>query len=202
MSRRTVKGSDEKAVSTERSAGSIYQVKITLNGIKPPIWRRVQIKDGSLAELHEIIQTCMSWEDYHLHVFAIGGEQFGLPEQWNEPGGWGEPEVGDSRKIKLSQLVAQGIKKFRYVYDMGDSWEHTLQIEKTLPAETGVKYPRCTDGKRACPPEDCGGPWGYDDFLEAIQNPEHERHEELLEWIGGDFDPEAFDPDSVNAELR
>jgi hypothetical protein len=195
-----------RAVSKQRSAGSgadsIYQVKITLNGIKPPIWRRVQMRDGSLADLHDIIQTCMDWDDYHLHVFEIRGEQYGLPEQWQEPGGWGEPEVSDSRKVKLSHLVAQGIKKLHYIYDMGDSWEHAILIEKTLPAEAGVKYPRCTDGQRACPPEDCGGPWGYGDFLEAIQNPKHPEHADMREWIGGEFDAEAFDLDEVNAKLH
>lgn len=84
---------------------------------------------------------------------------------------------------------------------MGDTWQHTVLIEKTLPVEPGVKYPRCIDGKRACPPEDCGGPWGYSDFLDAVQNPKHERHEELLEWVGDGFDPEAFDPEAVNKEL-
>jgi hypothetical protein len=212
MAKRKVKSTPAKesgrtrAVSKQRSAGggadSIYQVKITLNGIKPPIWRRVQVKDGTLATLHDVIQTCMGWEDYHLHVFEIGGEQYGLPEQWQEPGGWGEPEVGDSRKVKLTHLVARGIKKFRYIYDMGDSWEHAILIEKTLPAEAGVKYPRCIDGQRACPPEDCGGPWGYGDFLEAIQNPRHPEHADMQEWIGGEFDPEAFDLDEVNAELH
>jgi hypothetical protein len=181
---------------------SVYQVKITLNGIKPPIWRRVQVKDCTLAKLHDLIQTCMGWDDYHLHVFAIGGEQYGLPEQWKESGGWGEPEVGDSRKVKLSQLVAQGVQKFCYIYDMGDNWDHTIQIEKTLPAEAGVKYPRCIDGKRACPPEDCGGPWGYADLLEAIQDPKHPEYEDRMEWIGGGFDPEAFDLEQLNAELR
>jgi hypothetical protein len=212
MAKRKVDASQAKqpgrtrAVSKQRPAAggrnSVYQVKITLNGIKPPIWRRVQVKDCTLAALHDIIQTCMSWDDYHLHVFEIGGEQFGLPDQWLESGGWDEPEVGNSRKVKLSQLVAQSIKKFRYVYDMGDTWEHTIQIEKTLPAEAGVKYPRCIDGQRACPPEDCGGPWGYGDLLEIIQDPKHPEHEERMEWIGGAFDPEAFNPDQVNAELR
>ena len=147
-----------RAVSKRRPAVSgrdgVYQVKITLNGVKPPIWRRVQIEDGTLAELHDVIQTCMGWDDYHLHAFAIGGEQFGLPEQWQDP------EVGDSRKVKLSHLIAQSVKKFLYTYDMGDSWEHTILIEKTLPVEAGIKYPRCIAGERACPPEDCGGPWG------------------------------------------
>jgi hypothetical protein len=104
--------------------------------------------------------------------------------------------------VKLSQLVAQGIKKFRYVYDMGDSWEHTIQIEKSLPAEAGVTYPRCIDGKRACPPEDCGGPWGYGDLLEIIQDPKHAEYEERMELIGGAFDPEAFNLDQVDAKLR
>ena len=85
---------------------------------------------------------------------------------------------------------------------MGDNWDHTIQVEKMLAAEPGVRYPRCIAGKRACPPEDCGGPWGYGDFLDAIQNPKHERHEEMLEWVGGEFDPEAFDIEAVNEELR
>ena len=174
---------------------TVYQLKITLRDIKPPIWRRVQVKDCSLAKLHEIIQVCMGWEGYHLYAFEVGGEDYGEPD----PNGMMETE--DSRRLKLSQLVAQGVKKFTYTYDFGDDWQHILQIEKTLPAEAGVHYPRCTAGKRACPPEDCGGSWGYPDFLEAIQNPEHPEHEDRLEWIGEDFDPEAFDLDAVNEEL-
>ena len=84
---------------------------------------------------------------------------------------------------------------------MGDNWDHTIQLEKVLPAEAGVRYPRCVAGKRACPPEDCGGPWGYADFLNAIQNPGHENHADMVEWIGGSFDPEAFDPEAVNRRL-
>lgn len=178
----------------------VYQLKITLRDIKPPIWRRVQVKGCSLAKLHDIIQTCMGWEDYHLHEFEIGERRYGLPEQWEK--GIHEPEVENSRKIKLSQLVAQGIKKLRYQYDMGDSWWHTILIEKTLPAEPGVRYPRCIGGERACPPEDCGGPWSYGDFVEAIQDPKHRRHEERLEWVGEGFDPEKFDIEAVNKKLR
>jgi hypothetical protein len=182
------------------ATATVYQLKITLNDIRPPVWRRVQTKDCTLAQLHDIIQTVMGWEDYHLHEFEVGEERYGLPEQWES--GLHEPEVRNSRKIKLSQIVEQGVKKFQYQYDMGDSWWHTIQIEKLLTAEPDVKYPRCIDGKRACPPEDCGGPWGYADFVEAIQNPNHERHDELLEWIGGEFDPEAFDLEAVNEELK
>ena len=184
-----------------KAAGQVYQLKVTLRHLKPPIWRRVQVKDCSLAKLHDIIQVCMGWDDDHLHEFDIGGERYGDPEQWQDDIG-GELEVGNEGKVKLSQLVGQGVKKFTYVYDMGDNWDHTVQIEKVLDAEPGVRYPRCIDGKRACPPEDCGGPWGYGDFLEAVRNPEHEQHEEMLEWVGGEFDPEAFDIEAVNEELR
>jgi Plasmid pRiA4b ORF-3-like protein len=185
----------------KKQPAQVYLLKITLQHIKPPVWRRVQVKDCTLAKLHDIIQACMGWDDYHLHEFEIGGERYGDPAQWRDDFG-GEMEVGNEGKVKLSQLVAQGVKKVKYTYDMGDTWEHLIQIEKVVEAEKGVRYPRCIDGKRACPPEDCGGPWGYGDFLDAIQNPRHERHEELLEWVGGEFDPEAFDIDAVNEELR
>lgn len=179
---------------------NVYQLKITLNDIRPPIWRRVQTKDCTLADLHDIIQLVLGWEDYHLHEFEIGEERYGLPEQWES--GWDDGEVSNSRKVKLSQLVEEGVKKFRYQYDMGDSWEHTITVEKPQPSEPGVKYPRCIAGERAGPPEDCGGAWGYGDFVDAIQNPKHERHDELLEWVGGEFDPEAFNLDAVNMELQ
>jgi hypothetical protein len=184
-----------------KADGQVYQLKITLRYVKPPVWRRVQVTDCTLAKVHDVIQTCMDWDDYHLHEFDVGEERYGDPQQWQDDFG-GVMEVGNEGKVKLSQLVAQGVKKFTYVYDMGDNWEHTIQVEKVLDAEPGVRYPRCVAGKRACPPEDCGGPWGYADFLEAIQNPKHEQHEELLEWIGGEFDPEAFDVEAVNEELR
>ncbi len=183
-----------------RKPAPVYQLKVALKHIKPPIWRRVQVKDCTLASLHDLIQDVMGWEDYHLHVFEIGGEQYGDPLQWQDDFG-GDPEVGNEGKVKVRQLAARGVKAFGYVYDMGDNWEHTIQIEKVLEAEAGVRYPRCIAGKRACPPEDCGGPWGYGDFLEAIQNPAHPRHKELLEWVGDEFDPEAFDIDAVNEEL-
>jgi hypothetical protein len=191
------------ATAPAKSArGAVYQLKITLNDIRPPIWRRIQTKDCTLGRLHDILQAVMGWEDYHLHEFEIGEERYGALEQWQDNFWGADPDVGDERKVKLSQLVEQGVKKIRYQYDMGDSWWHSITLEKTVPAEAGVKYPRCIAGARACPPEDCGGPWGYGDFVDAIQNPEHERHEELLEWLGGEFDPEAFDPETVNEELQ
>jgi Plasmid pRiA4b ORF-3-like protein len=181
-------------------ANTIYQVKITLDHVRPPIWRRLLVKDCTLARLHDLIQISMGWEDDHLHEFEFGNQRYGSHEQW-QVGPMGDPDVQDERKLQLSQLVNQGVKKFRYVYDMGDGWQHTIHIEKTLSAEAGVRYPRCVGGERACPPEDCGGSWGYANFVAAIQDPTHESHEELLEWIGGEFDPEAFDAEAVNEEL-
>jgi hypothetical protein len=183
-------------MAKSKDAGQVYQLKITLRDIRPPVWRQVQVKDCSLAKLHDIIQTCMGWDGYHLHAFEVGGEQYGQPD----PDGMMETE--DERRLKLSQVVARGFPKLSYTYDFGDNWDHTVQVEKVLDPEPGVRYPRCLAGKRACPPEDCGGPWGYAEFLEAVQHPEHEQHEEMLEWIGGGFDPEAFDPEAVNEELR
>ena len=183
---------------SEGTAGSrptaVYQLKITLRGVKPPIWRRVQTKDCSLTRLHEIIQLAMGWQFSHLYDFEVAGETYGDPQLLDD--------VESDRKMKLSQIVPAGHKKFTYVYDMGDNWEHTIQIEKTVATEPKAKYPRCIDGARACPPEDCGGVWGYVDFLGAIQNPKHKEHEEMLEWVGGKFDPEAFDINRVNLALQ
>lgn len=110
-------------------------------------------------------------------------------------------DMMSSRSIKLSQLVDEGVTKFGYTYDFGDNWEHRVTVEKTLDADPTVKYPHCTAGKRACPPEDCGGPWGYDEFLVAIRDPKHEEHQHLLEWVGGRFDPEELDLNEVNRQL-
>lgn len=173
---------------------SIYQLKITLAGIRPPIWRRVQLKDCSLAKLNNVVQAVMGWESYHLWSFNVAGEEYGEDSS-------GEMDMASARKRKLSQVVEQGVKKFQYVYDFGDNWEHEIEIEKAVEPERGVKYPRCVAGARHGPPEDCGGVWGYQNFLEAIRNPKHEEHAEMLEWIGGEFDPEEFDVELTNEEL-
>jgi hypothetical protein len=173
----------------------IYQVKMTLQHIKPPIWRRVRTNDCSLDELHDIVQVCMGWEDEHMYAFVIDGEEIGNAER-------GGDAEHDSCLVRLSEVVEEGHTRFRYDYDFGDDWKHVIDIEKTLPAEEGVRYPRCVKGKRACPPEDCGGPYGYPYFLEKIQDPEDEEYEDALECIGGEFNPEEFDLDEVNEGLR
>jgi hypothetical protein len=144
----------------------------------------------------------MGWYDSHLHVFRIGEDEFGLPDQWQETGGWADDEVLDSRRVLLSTIASHGVKRFQYVYDMGDGWTHSINFQKPVAEEAGAKYPRCVAGERACPPEDCGGPWGYADLVKAIEDPKHKRHGELLEWLGREFNPEAFDLKETNKALR
>lgn len=176
----------------------IYQIKITLDDIRPPIWRRVQVPgEITLAELHDVIQVAMGWENCHLHEFQIGADRYApsVNEEFDTAMTAGDTDV------KLCDVVKRARAKFRYTYDFGDDWRHTLMVEKTAPPEPGVEYPRCLAGERACPPEDCGGPWGYANLIEAREHPDDPRHAELLEWAG-DFDPEAFHPDAVNTRLR
>jgi hypothetical protein len=185
--------------AAKADSGTIYQLKIALQDVEPPIWRRVETADCTLEDLHDIIQISMGWEDAHLHLFRVGGEQYGALDQWEAD--FDDAETKDERKAKLHHLVEQGVKKFIYEYDMGDSWVHSIQVEKTLAAEPKTRYPRCIDGARACPPEDCGGPFGYGSFLKAVQDPKHVQHAEMRAWAGDDFDPEAFDADKVSKEL-
>ncbi len=172
----------------------IYQLKISLEHIEPPVWRRVQTDDCTLDELHDIIQIAMGWQDEHMFAFVIDDEQYGDLER-------GDEFDHDSRSVRLSDLAQQGHTRFRYDYDFGDEWKHVIEIEKTLPAEEGGYYPRCVKGERACPPEDCGGSRGYPYFLEKLQDPEHEEHDDAVEWIGEDFNPEAFDLNRTNDDL-
>jgi len=179
------------------AAGPIYQLKITLKDFRPPIWRRVLVPGNfNLYQLHWVVQAAMGWSDSHLHQFIIGGDYYGLPS----PDDW-EP-MQDERRFTLSRMASSPKDKFVYEYDFGDSWEHEVVVEKILPPEPGVKYPLCVTGKGACPPEDVGGVWGYAEFLEAIRDPNHAEHDEYLEWVGGEFDPHAFDIEAVNRALR
>jgi hypothetical protein len=177
----------------------IYQIKVTLEESKPPIWRRLLVpSDITLADLHRIIQAAFGWWDYHLHQFIIAETYFGVPD----PDYDDFREMHDESRIRLNQITRREGFAFRYEYDFGDSWLHRVLVEKILPPKPGQGYPLCVKGRRACPPEDVGGMWGYYDFLEAIQDPEHEEHDECLEWIGGEFDPDAFDLDEINDALR
>lgn len=175
--------------------GAAYQLKITLQGSKPAIWRRVIVPDCTLAELHETIQVAMGWTNSHLHLFEYHGDQFSDPRFELDGGEY------DETQVYLGQLVNDGCQKLQYCYDFGDSWTHVIKIEKILDPKPNERLPKCVKGVGACPPEDCGGIWGYYEFLEAVRDPKHERHAELVDWAGDDFNADAFDVDETNKAL-
>lgn len=166
----------------------IYQVKATIVGTKPPVWRRLLVPNTiTLLELHEVLQAAFGWWDCHLHEFEIDGVRYGT----DDDDGWGPPPRSE-RRARLGEVATEGAA-FSYVYDFGDNWEHRLVVEKVVAAVPGEVYPACLAGRRACPPEDCGGVWGYAGFLAAVSDPTHPEHGSMLEWVGGAFDPNAFD---------
>jgi hypothetical protein len=180
--------------------GSVYQLKVSLKEISPTIWRRFQVTDDiTLLKLHRILQVLMGWEDYHLHVFEIGGVDYSMP--YPDEVDLDEMDMISEKRVKLSQLHLAEKSRFLYEYDLGDSWIHEILVEKILPQDPEVKYPICIAGERLAPPEDCGGVWGYEEFVEAICDPDHPEHEEYLDWVGGNFDPEKFDLEAINREL-
>ena len=178
----------------------IYQLKVTLTDSEPPIWRRIEAPGNTrLDKLHHILQVTMGWWNSHLHQFVVGQTYYGDVSPVFDD--WG-PKMLDESKYRLNQIAPGEGTKFVYEYDFGDGWEHVILAEKILPPEKGVQYPRCIKGKRACPPEDVGGIWVYADFLETLKDPTHPEHEDMLEWVGGSFDPEQFDMDAINEALQ
>lgn len=202
----------------------VHELKITLRGSKPPIWRQVAVpSDIRLSNLHDVIQVVMGWTDSHLHQFIVQDQRpkptsveirsLGRSGQWDKLAERMQRErylsdpqaelenAEDERKVKLSELAPTVKNKFIYEYDFGDGWEHLIEVVKIYPPAEGVKYPICLAGKLACPPDDCGGLGGYYNMLEVVKDPKHEDYENVLEWIGEDFDPERFDIDEINAAL-
>ena len=184
----------------KKKFNQVYQFKITLEDSKPPIWRRIQVPETyTFWDLHVAIQDAMGWSDYHLHEFEMVNPSTGLKANIGIP----VPDELYGREVllewkqKIADYFSMENQSADYVYDFGDSWEHKIQLEKILLREKDINYPICIKGKRACPPEDCGGIWGYAELLEIIRNPEHEEYEEMLEWLGGEFDSEHFDVEEV-----
>ncbi len=178
----------------------IYQLKITLKDLQPPIWRRVQVESNvTLEHLHWVIQISMGWTNSHLHSFTIQEIEYGVPMPEFDFDG---VPVHNEKTVILSKIIPSEKFKFSYLYDFGDSWEHEVFIETLLEADPEIDYPVCIQGKRACPPEDCGGVWGYQNFLQVIQDSNHPEHEEMLEWVGGFYDPEDAELDEVNYGLK
>ncbi len=176
-----------------------YQLKITLEEIQPAIWRGILVSANiRLGALDRAIQAAMGWENCHLHMFHVGNMRYADPDPE-----WAELGVKDEWKICLRDVAPSVGDRFSYEYDMGDGWMHDVVVEDFIKLNTLFKHlPLCLAGARACPPEDCGGTGGYLDFIEATSDKKHARHKELLRWIGGDFDPEAFDIVGANESLK
>ena len=175
----------------------VYQMKVTLLNIEPPIWRRFQVtSDRTIYRLHLILQTIMGWQNYHLYQFTVDNVSYGEPDEEYEP------DVKQARRYKLNQIIRAEKQRLYYIYDYGDNWEHEILVEKILTPKPGIQYPVCLAGERACPPEDCGGVTGYTELLEIIKDPEHPEYENMMTWLGRSFDPEAFDLKGVNTRLK
>jgi hypothetical protein len=171
-------------------------LRISLIEHVPTIWRRLLVPgEIKLSKLHLIFQAAMGWGNSHLHAFEIAGQQYGPPDPD------GEMDDIDEETVLMADVVTEDARFF-YEYDFGDSWRHEVIIESIEPAPAALKQAACLEGQRACPPEDCGGTTGYASVLEALADPENDEHEEYVEWVGEDFDAEAFDLIAVNANLQ
>ncbi len=177
-----------------KSNDSVLRLKITLRGIRPPIWRRLLVPPVTrLSDLHLGIQIAFGWYNSHLHAFDIGGRNYGDPSDVDD--------VADETRLTLGGVRRSGVKRFTYTYDFGDDWEHIIDIEGTEPREPGKIYPICVAGRRNAPPEDCGGFIGYAEALSVIGDPSHPEYDEYLERLGEAFEPEAFSLDAINTTL-
>lgn len=177
----------------------IYQFKVTLKEIKPLIWRRIQVPATyTFWDLHVAIQDAMGWLDYHLHQFNIQNSKSGREDEIGMPHEEYENNTLAGWEAPIASYFSLENKKAKYIYDFGDDWKHRILLEKILPQKPGLHYPICIAGKRACPPEDCGGVWGYENLLEIIQDKKHEEYESTMDWLGGRFNPEEFDVKNVH----
>jgi len=184
-----------QSVGIKRNAGTgVLSLKVTLRGTRPPVWRRLLLPGTmTLGDLHQAIQAAMGWEDCHLHLFDIGGRRYGDHRTVDD--------VADENRPTLDSLLKSGVARFTYTYDFGDNWEHTVVIEKRAPAGEATSYPACVGGKRNCPPEDCGGAWGYQHLLDILADPAHPERAEQVEWIGEEFHPDEFAVGTADAAI-
>jgi hypothetical protein len=171
-----------------------FQIKITLKNIKPPIWRRVLVApEITLNKLHDVLQIAMGWTNSHLH-------QFETPDGYFADPAFGMEETQSSRKATLRSVLCEPKSSIRYEYDFGDGWDHQIVLEKLVELDRPV-FALCLGGARSSPPEDCGGPWGYANLLEILQDPKHPEYESMIEWLGSEFEPESFDVEAINKQL-
>lgn len=192
---------NEKKPRRSGTAGTpMYEMTVTLSGL--PVWRKILVRgDMHLGLLHAVLQVAMGWTNSHLHQFFIGADNYAAcyPDlDWDV-----DESVLDEEEALLVEVVPRARTRFAYEYDFGDSWVHDIKVDKIHKSDTApLAVAECVDGAYACPPEDCGGIGGYIDLLEIIKDPTHEEHEEMMEWLGGEFDPEAFDIKKVNNYLK
>ena len=197
-----------KAIEDFQGIGAIpvgerlYQFKISLKVLRPLIWRRIQVRESTLDKLHEHIQTAMGWFNCHLHQFEINGEIYGDPELLDDDFEDSPPFI-DSTNLKLANIVPKNgqTMTFEYQYDFGDSWMHEVVFEGCLRSQRGSRYPICLEGERACPPEDSGGVYQYGEYVEALFDPAHEEHAQMLQWRGK-HDPTQFDCEKTTKRMR
>lgn len=176
------------------SEESVYELEVALSGIKPKIFRRFSVPGTiTLSQLSRAIQSAMGWHGGHLYEFVVGGQSYGDPTP--------DIPMKDAKRTRLQRLIDQPRVTFRYIYDFGDDWQHKVTVRKIRPMQPGETVPNLIDGSRACPPEDVGGIWGYEDFLRVLTDPTDPEYESMLEWIGGPWDPEHFDRDERQHRL-
>jgi hypothetical protein len=179
----------------------IFQIQIALLGFKPKIWRRLLVSSSILLrDLHKVIQTSMGWENAHSHQFIKDGKFYS--PRLKDDTDWDEAKHVDYKRTRLHDLLKEVNDEMIYEYDFGDSWQHSIVLEKILPMDPGFKHPACITGKMRCPPEDTGGVVGYADLLEKLKDPKGESYETAAYWLGTEYDPEYFDKTEVNALLR
>ncbi len=176
---------------------TVHQLKVTLLGVKPPVWRRIVVESNlTLGELAAVLEVAMGWESYHLYVFDVGDTRYG-----NTDPDWEIADL-DENRFRLDDVLPKVGMKMRWDYDFGDGWEHDVLVKAISLLKRGADYPMCLAGRRACPPEDCGGPWGYANLLEALANPDHPEHEDFRHWAPPEFDAARFDLDETNQAMR
>lgn len=181
-----------------KKMNKILEIDITLQGSNPKIWRRVLIPANlNFRELHYVIQFSMGWTNSHLHQFIVGRRDRCIGIRLED--GFDDTEMEDGREVNISELLANPKDKITYEYDFGDGWEHLVEVKKVLEPELGKHYPVVIDGAMACPPEDCGGIWGYADLVETMKKKGTKKYKEMLEWLGEDFEPQAFEMAEINA---
>ena len=182
-----------------------YQFKIQLKNVtKPPVWRVRMVRETfTFHKLHKLIQLSFGWEDYHLYQFSPTGYGSNPVISIPSPDDWEAPDL-NAKKTKLNQIFTSEKQTFNYIYDFGDDWVHQIVLEKILPIE--IKFPVCLDGKGTCPPEDCGGPWGYENLKNILADPKHEEHQDMKDWLGleddDEWDTNYFDLVDLNEELK